>query len=164
MRKVLLFLLVVFAGHLNCCAIDHADNILSLVKMPPESITRDKVEAMFGKPVRVEEGRKGVRWYYVQGSTELTINWNAQSGSMQKFAFTNKTTIPGTFDNSIESKLRSGALDINNAVKLLGMPRDMIMKEATQVLHYSYHNNVLRLFFRNRTLVDYTLVESHGRL
>jgi hypothetical protein len=33
----------------------------------------------------------------------------------------------------------------------------MTISESTQEVHYAYQNSVLRLFFRDRTLVDFCL-------
>jgi|GEM_PF-1074097 len=164
MRKVLVLLSLVIGVHMQCAAFDHAESLQSLAKMAPESITQTKVIAMFGQPERVEQLRKGVKWYYTNGGTELTINWSARSGSMQKFAFSHQPAAKTIFDNNIERQLKSGQIDITTAMKLLGVPKDMVMKEATQVMHYSYQNSMLRLFFRDRKLVDYTLVENGARL
>src|SRR5471030_1897901 len=101
MRKVLVVLSIILSMHVACRAIDNNENFLSLVKMAPENITQTKVVAMFGKPERVEESRKGVKWYYAKGNTELTINWYAHSGTMQKFSFSHTDAPLSTFDNSL---------------------------------------------------------------
>ena len=160
MKKVLFLLLVLLIANIRPCrAIDHTDDeLLSLINLTPKTTTQEKVTAMLGKPTKVEENKKRTWWYYTQGNTNLVISWNKKSELLEKFSFSNESSEKSTFDNALSGKLKSGSTDLIQAVKLLGTPKDMTIKSVTQEMHYAYQKCVLRLFFRNRTLVDYTLV------
>ena len=76
---------------------------------------------------------------------------------LEKFSFTCDVVKKDVFDTRLQAKLTSGVTDILQTLKILGTPKDMTIKKATQEIHYAYAHNVLRLFFRNRVLVDYCL-------
>jgi len=159
MKKVILLLPVLFFILCRpCFATDHSgDELISLVNLTTEAPTQGKVTSLLGKPMKIEESKKSVTWYYNHGQTNMVIKWNKKSAGLEKVYFTNGDVKKSTFDNSVSGKLKSGVTDILQALKLLGTPKDMTIKEATQEIHYAYQNNVLRLFFRDRVLVDYTL-------
>lgn len=141
-----------------CRAIDYnADELLSLIRLTPESATQGSVTALLGKPLRVEENKKRTLWYYTHGNTEVVISWNSRSASFEKFSFTHKETAKSILDDRLPQQLKSGTTDITQALKLLGTPKDITVKEKTQEMHYAYQEKVLRLFFRDRVLVDYCL-------
>jgi len=60
-------------------------------------------------------------------------------------------------DNEKAKQLHSGETALVDAIKLLGSPKDLEIKGANQQLHYIFKENKLNLFFRNGTLVNYTL-------
>ena len=159
MRKIL-FLLITLLFVINgpCQATDHIEDLLSLIKLTPGTATQEKITAMFGKPAKIEENKKRSWWHYNRGNTNLVICWNKKSDLPEKFSFINEPQEKLAFDNKIYSKLKSGATDIMQALKLLGPPKDMTIKTVTQEMHYAYQKNVLRLFFRDRVLVDFTLL------
>lgn len=158
MRKVMFLLLaIIFAFNNAGFAIDNSEELLSLVNLTPETATQGKVTSLLGKPVKIEESKKRTLWYYTHGNTNLVISWNAKSALLEKFSFTCASLKKSVFDNRLATKLQSGATDILSALKILGTPKDMTIKKATQEMHYAYEHNVLRLFFRDRVLVDYCL-------
>ena len=163
MKKVLFLLLVLsIAISRPCRAIDHAsDDILSLMNLTPKTATQEKVTALLGQPAKVEENKKRAWWYYNLGNSRLIIYWNKKSALLEKFSFSCESAVKNVFDNNLSRKLKSGTTDLLQAIKLLGVPKDMTIKSVTQEVHYAYQKSVLRLFFRNRTLVDYTLVTSN---
>ena len=141
-----------------CCATDYTgDDLISLVSLTSATATQGKVTSMLGKPLKIEEGKKRTLWYYTHGNQNMVISWNKESESLEKFFFTCAVAEKSVFDNSVAHKLKSGATDILQALKLLGTPKDITIKEKTQEMHYAYQEKVLRLFFRDRVLVDYCL-------
>ncbi len=159
MKKVLflLFVLSLSAG-IRCLGIDHSEKLLSLVNLSTEATTRQKVTDMLGQPEKVEENKKRIWWHYTLGNTNLIVCWNKKSDAFENFSFSSIQAEKSVFDSKLSHKLRSGATDIKQALTLLGTPLDMKIKGATQEMHYAYQNSVLRLFFRDRVLVDYTLL------
>ena len=158
MRKILFLLIALLALVRPCRAADHFDDILSLIKLTPGTATQQNITAMLGKPENIEENSKREYWHYSHGTTNLVICWNKKSDALEKYSFTCDQLQKATFDNNTYRKLKSGATDITQAIKLLGAPKDMTIKKVTQEMHYAYQKNVLRLFFRDRVLVDFTLL------
>ena len=155
---VLLFALFIVICR-PCNAADRSDDLLSLVRLTPGTVTQENITAMFGAPAKVEENSRKSWWMYSQGTTNLIICWNKRSdNSLEKYSFTSGQVQKPAFDGRMCRKLKSGATDIMQALKLLGPPKDMTIKKVTQEMHYAYQNNVLRLFFRNSVLVDFTLL------
>jgi len=159
MKKVLfLLLLIIGVATAPCMATDHTcEQLLTLLKLSPGTATQEKVTTMLGKPVRVEESKKRITWYYDHANGTLTISWNKKSSLLEKYSFNNQDVTKSVFDTRTSKRLQSGVTDVSQALNILGTPKDMTIKEMTQEMHYAYQNNVLRLFFRNNTLVDYTL-------
>ena len=159
MRKVLLLapaLLLILSQ--PCMATGHdADELLSFISLTPQTTTQVKVTSLLGTPTKIEESKKRTWWYYSHGNTNFVISWNKKSELPEKLSFTTEPAVKRAFDNSLYMKLKSGATDIGQALKILGTPKDMTIKGATQEMHYAYENKVLRLFFRDRLLVDFCL-------
>ncbi len=163
MRKILfLFALLVMSGR-PCLAKDYSDNILSLLTLPPESTTQAKVTAMLGKPGMIEETRKKVKWHYTTNQHDLIICWNKRSDLLENFSYKSLEVKKTICNGESFKQLRNGATNVMAAIKLLGSPADMKTKNATQEMHYAYENSVLRLFFRNNILVDFTLLTQPGK-
>ncbi len=161
MRKFVLVFLLFLGAHMACLAVTPADKLMALVKLAPENITRDKVMILLGKPTRIAENRKGSTWYYTVDNTKLTLQWNKRSGMAEQFSFScGSSKSCGQFDKKKECKLKEGLMNMQQALTLLGPPKEMTVKEGKQIMYYNYKGNMLRLFFRNRTLVDYALVEN----
>ena len=158
MRKILFLLFVLFSICRPCLAKDHSDNLLSLLSMSRETVTRQKITALLGQPASIEESNKKVWWHYTNENTNLVICWNKKSDLLENFSFKNEQSAKTMCDGQLCKKLHSGTTGIIDAIKLLGTPADMKIKGTTQELHYSYQNVVMRLFFRNRILVDFTLL------
>ena len=158
MRKAFVILIILILGACSCIAKDNnPEDILSLINLAPNTTTQDHIKAMLGKPARIEEDRKRTRWYYTNGNAEFVLSWSNKSESLIKFSFTYKDATKQDLDNKLPGQLKSGKTDITQAVKLLGTPKDITIKEKTQEIHYAYNQKVLRLFFRDRILVDYCL-------
>jgi hypothetical protein len=159
MRKILFFLFCLFVSvNSECLAKDHSDNILSLLNLPGETVTQQKITTLLGKPASTEENNKRVRWHYTNDNAELVICWNKKTGQFENFSFKREGEVKKMCDGQLCKQLRSGITNITQAITLLGTPADMKIKGATQELHYSYQNVIMRLFFRNRILVDFTLL------
>jgi len=157
-KAVLLLVVVLLAFTRSSYAVEpYSEELLSLIKLSPATATQARVTSLLGKPIRVEEGKKRVLWYYEHGNSSLVISWNKKSAQLEKFAFDHDLSEKGVFDVRTSQKLKTGVTNIMDAIKILGTPKDMTIKEMTQEMHYAYQNNVLRLFFRNKTLVDFTL-------
>jgi len=159
MKKVMFLLFpIVFMLNTVGYAIDNnSDELLSLVNLTAATATQSKIAALLGTPIKVEETKKRTVWYYIHGNTKLVISWNVKTLLLEKFSFNCEPAKKGVFDNRLSAKLKSGVTDILQALKILGTPKDMTIKKATQEMHYAYEHNVLRLFFRDRVLVDYCL-------
>jgi hypothetical protein len=159
MRKVsfLLLALLLFISR-PCRAVDYNDaDLLSLVNLTPATATQGKITSMLGKPGKIEESKKRTSWYYTSGNTVMVISWSKKSELLEKFSFSCTCTDKCVFDQRLSRKLKSGSTNIVQAMKLLGQPEKMTIKETKQEMHYAYRNNVLRLFFRDRVLVDFCL-------
>jgi hypothetical protein len=160
-RMIFVVMALSFVISSPCMAIDNTpDNLLSLVKLMPGTTTMDNVTFMFGKPAKVEESKKSTKWYYNNGATNLVVCWDNKSALLSKFSFKSDPATKSVFDKKQQSLLKSGTTDISQAIKLLGMPLDMNIRENTQEIHYAFQHNVLRLFFRDRVLVDFCLISN----
>src|ERR1039457_5450231 len=126
MKKVLFFLLALLFVFRPCQATDHSgDELLSLIDLTPATATQGKVTSMLGKPAKIEENKKRTLWYYTHGNTNLVISWNNKSELLEKFSFTSGADEKSVYDNNVSRKLKSGATNINQALKLLGTPKDI---------------------------------------
>lgn len=162
MRKILFLLLaMIFLTNRPCQATDHSNDLLSLIKLMPGTTTQQNVKAIFGMPAKVEESKKRAWWHYNHGNGNLIICWSKKSDLLERFSYTSAQVEKVILDNNVYKKLKSGATDMMQAIKLLGVPKDMTIKEFTQEMHYTYQKNVLRLFFRDRVLVDFTLLSQN---
>lgn len=158
MRTVILILIMLMGLSQARATVNPAEKLLALVKMEPENVTRDKVMALLGSPAKIEETKKGSKWVYKFDNTELMLHWNKRSGMVAEYSFTCRNNKICPFDRNKECKLKEGSMSMQQAVSLLGPPRDMVVKSNKQIMYYRYNGNLLRLFFRNRILVDYTLL------
>lgn len=157
MKKTILFLALVL---LTISGISFAKDpdLLSIASISPGNATQEQIIALFGKPERVEEKKKSASWYYNVNDNKVVLHWDKKSDQFVKCSFTSKPCEEAVFDTRLSRKLRSGTTDLKQTLALLGTPKDMTIKENKQEVHYTYRNNVLRLFFRDRVLVDYTLM------
>lgn len=156
MKKLCLLAILQIVVIWPSVAIDHVA-LLSLVNMNTGTTTPDKVTAVLGQPVRIEESRKRTTWYYDHGDANMKVSWSNRSDALLKFSYKCTTSARPAFDSRLAFKLKSGATNIDQAVKILGLPKDITIKEKTQEMHYAYEKKVLRLFFRDHILVDYCL-------
>ena len=117
---------------------------------------------MLGKPQKVDLARKSTTWRYAKDSSVLQIRWRNGINHAEKIIFNCSNRNLAKYDPEICRKFKEGKLEVAQAVTELGTPRNMKAQKVTQVLHYHYKNSLLRLFFRDQLLVDYTLVERGG--
>lgn len=161
MRRIVLCLSLLLLS-LSCICFAKEPDFMSLVALSPGITTREQVTELFGKPERVEDSKKTVSWYYNNAGHSVILSWNKKSDEFVKCSFVSKPCEKTAFDPRLSRKLRSGTTDLAQTLSLLGTPKDMTIKESKQEVHYTYQNNVLRLFFRDRILVDYTLLGQGG--
>ena len=160
-RVIFVVMAIFFMISTSCKATDNTPgDLMSLVKLMPGATTMENVTHMFGKPAKIEENKKSTKWYYSNGATNLVVSWDNKSALLSKFSFKGDPSAKSVFDKKQQSLLISGTTDIGQAMKLLGMPSDMSIRENTQEIHYAFQHNVLRLFFRDRVLVDFCLISS----
>ena len=149
-----------FVFFLNCLnAKEHSlSDILNIAK-ESEKMTKDKVTKILGKPtIEVEENKRKSKWLYNSNKYNLIIHWKNSSETIDRIIFNTGDNIDRKdFDFNISTKIKSGVTELQQAIKLLGTPQDMLLKKQTQEVHYCYTNNTLRLFFRNHVLVDFAL-------
>lgn len=159
MRKVLrlVFVFILFTAKVGFAGERGEDELLSFISLTPYTVSQQKVTHILGHPAKIEESRKRVLWHYTHGNSDLVISWNKKSELADKFSLKVNTTTKPEFDNALSRKLKSGETDIAQALKILGAPHDMVIKPTKQEMHYNYNNKVLRLFFRDRKLVDFCL-------
>ncbi len=158
MRKAIIILTTFILGACSSMARDNNPyELLSLINLASNATTQDNIEATLGKPARIEEDRKRTRWYYSNGNADFVISWSNKSESLVKFSFRYNDAAKKDLDNALPGQLKSGLTNLTQALKLLGTPKDITIKEKTQEIHYAYNQKVLRLFFRDRILVDYCL-------
>ncbi|HXS38507.1 MAG TPA: hypothetical protein VN721_17520 [Flavipsychrobacter sp.] len=132
--------------------------ILSFITTNPYAATQDDVSSLLGKPLKTEESKNQSVWYYKTDNNTLTIYWDSRVDKMEKLYFNTLTTAEkSAWDNNTAHLLKTGETALTEAIKILGAPKDMMIKANSQQLHYAYANNVLNLFFRKGTLVTYTL-------
>jgi LAS superfamily LD-carboxypeptidase LdcB len=159
MKKILFLIALSFSCSSFCFAIDKStEDLLCLMNLKPKTTTKEAAKSLLGIPTKVEENKKKAWWYYSQDNTKVVIAWDKKTDLLEKLSFTSITLQKDKFDQKLQGKLKSGSTDITQAIQLLGMPKDMTIKSVTQEMHYAYQNSVLRLFFRNRMLVDFTLL------
>ena len=164
MRKLLFLFLAVSFTNCNLCVAKSlsTEEVLALININTKIATPAHVSKILGKPADIEEGRKRTTWYYTNDNNNVTISWNNKSDALERFYFKKTGCEKANFDFSVGKKLQSGTTDIYQAIKLLGLPDDMTVKSVTQVVHYEYKNSALRLFFRDRVLVDFTLLSNNN--
>jgi hypothetical protein len=155
--KRLTFLLLLLCMRTVSFATDNpADVLLSLVGMKPSEATEEQVTTILGKPDHTEESKKQSVWYYTLNNNSLVVYWD-QDARLQKYSFSTLSDKKGAWDNGIAKSLKMGETDLSQAIKALGIPKEMMVKESNQELHYAYDHNILNLFFRKGTLVNYSL-------
>lgn len=158
MKKVLVLFLSLSCYIGPAFATDHTGSGLSsMITLSTGGATRSKVTSLLGQPLRIEENKKKTLWYYSEGNTDMVVSWSNKSESLIRLSFKNNISEKSPFDNSLPYKLKSGSTDLAEALKILGTPNDLTIKEKTQEMHYAYQEKVLRLFFRDKVLVDYCL-------
>jgi hypothetical protein len=162
MMKMILATLALMVSTCAMAADNTVEDMMRIVQLLPGSTGKELVTSLYGQPTKVEQSKKRTWWHYNVGSTDLAVCWNNRSEVLERFSFKCETKIEGQFDNTIQSKLVSGTLAMSDALQILGKPKDMNIRANTQEIHYAFQNNVLRLFFRDRVLVDFCLISDRS--
>src|SRR5437879_6047299 len=118
MRKVLLLLALLLVIERPCHATDHNDELLSIINLGPQTITQRAISSMLGAPIKIEESKKRVFWFYTKERTNMVISWNKKSKLPEKVSFYSEAAGNKTFDNSLSAKLVSGTTDVAQALKI----------------------------------------------
>lgn len=139
----------------------NTDELLTLLKLITTDPTQQQLMASMGKPAKVEEKNRHTWWYYDQGENNVSICWNNKDAQLERIDFKSENEKKDTLTISIGANLQSGKTELQQAVKLLGIPKYMLIKENRQEVHYVYNTSTLRLFFRDRVLVDYALISQN---
>jgi hypothetical protein len=155
--KKLLLLLPLLLITVGLCSAKEPD-LLSLAAVMLPTTTPAQMAAMLGQPAKIEDNKKSKLWHYNLSDGDLVLSWNKKSDQFVKFSFISPQLEKKAFDVRVSKKLKSGKTDLAQTLALLGTPKDMTIKDSKQEVHYAYENSVLRLFFRDRVLVDYTLL------
>jgi hypothetical protein len=137
------------------------EDMLALVKLSTATTTQTEFIASLGQPGKIEEKGRHTWWYYDQGANNVSLCWN-KGDQLERLDFKSGSDEKDTFDMKVPAKLQTGKTDLLQAVKLLGTPKTMMIKENRQEIHYVYNNSILRLFFRDRILIDYALIGQSG--
>ena len=157
-RLPLLVLLLLACGGRICATEKQQNSITALTKLTPDNWTKERLMTLFGKPTQeTTEGRK-MLWVYQVQEAKISIQWEKEEELARRINFESGLNHANReLDYSLPDKLKLGATPMSQAIKILGMPDDMSLKKSTQEMHYTYNDKVLRLFFRDRVLVDFTL-------
>lgn len=161
MKKILFLLAALLITIGNTCLAKDPD-VMSWATLMPKNATPKQVTALLGKPNKIADNKKTTEWHYTMGDHNLVVFWNKKSDECIKFSFRSNPCEKCIFDARLSRKLHSGTTDLKQTLALLGTPKDMTIKSSKQEVHYAYQNNVLRLFFRDQVLVDYTLLGQAG--
>lgn len=154
---ILLFSMLLVASRPALAEENSPGSLLSLISMAPAETTQDKITSLLGKPATVEENKRKEWWHYSFDGARVTICWNKRTDALEKLMIENEAYQKGPADSRLK-QLHSGSTDAAQVFNILGTPEDMTIRGITQEMHYSYQNCVLRLFFRNNKLVDFTLL------
>jgi len=160
MRKCFfLFVVVLFIAPAFCFAGNEVpDELFSLVNIKLTETNQDAVSGLFGKPDKTESTHKQSVWYYSNEKHNIIIYWNNRTSTVDKCSFSAIEDLAKiVLDRNKANLLKSGQTSLSQAIKILGTPKDMLIKSANQELHYAFQNNTLNLFFRGGMLVNYTL-------
>ena len=147
-----------FSGR-NLYAFDKvATGVLTLLKTDPAKISQKNVITSLGKPAEIDTRGSKIRWGFTRNQYKITVLWEKDGKEFKKLSFEwMADTLKKDIDYGALDKLVTGTTSINDVLKILGIPADMTLKPETQEVHYAYRDKTLRLFFRKKTLADFTL-------
>lgn len=157
-RVLLLCSLVLLLAANDAWALRPSDELNSIVQLASPHATPAQIRARLGSPTTIKEARRRTFWRYEKEGSEIVISWNNRSGAFERVSVTRKSSEQRPFDERASAKLISGKTQLPEALSIMGSPRSMLLKENRQELHYTFSNSIVRLFFRNNVLVDFTLV------
>lgn len=133
------------------------DKLRTFIKNKQFDSRQTEVSSFLGKPARIDEGTKKDVWFYSTDKGSLTIYWNNRADKIDKMVYTAMPVKDVEWDNKKARCLKMGQTSIEQVINTWGMPKDMMIKEVNQQLHYTFQYNTLHLFFRKGRLVNYTL-------
>lgn len=135
-----------------------SEKLISILSMKPSETTPANVSTLIGKPDQIDEGGRKNVWYYNSKVGSIVLHWDGKVIKLQRLFFTTITSTEKTMlDEAKAKQLRSGETALVDAIKLLGVPKELEVKGANQQLRYVFKDSKLNLFFRSGTLVNYTL-------
>src|ERR1700743_1806229 len=138
--KKMKFLLVLacMAIHSVASATDDlSDVLLSLVEIKPNLATEEQVTTLLGKPDRTEESKKQSVWYYNMNQNNLVVYWSNRDAKLERYSFTTAQVVKkALWDSRLARSLKMGQTNIAQAIKTLGTPKEMMVREVNQELHY----------------------------
>jgi hypothetical protein len=136
-----------------------SDKLISILSMKPSETTPANVSTLLGRPDQIDEGKQKNVWYYNSKFGSLVLYWDGKVIKLQKMMFSAITSAEKTIlDETKAKQLHSGETALVDAIKLLGLPKELEMKGVNQQLRYVFKDSKLNLFFHGGTLVNYTLL------
>lgn len=124
----------------------------------PGQLEQKDIRGIMGTPRNIDVRSRKTVWVYYNDRSKLEIEWEGLPAGIKKLKFEMlKGTKPPKIDYRLPDKLKDGETTIAQAIKIFGEPAEMELKEKTQELHYVFADKNLRMFFRERVLVDFTL-------
>jgi hypothetical protein len=152
-----IWILVLLVAGSNCKAASNTEELLTLLRLANNNASPKEMMDCLGAPAKVEKNSNKTWWYYM-GQSNVTLCWSNKDLQLERLNFKYSNDAKDTFDERAAATLQSGKTELVQAVTLLGTPSSMTIKENRQEVYYQYYNSTLRLFFRDRVLVDYALI------
>ncbi len=133
----------------------------SLTKIAALDVSRTDqptIRKNLGAPAKVEVKTRKTAWVYFSDRSKLVVEWEGLPANIKKLNFEMlKGPLASALDYSLADKLHDGETTMVQALKIFGIPAEMEMKEKSQEICYVFADKKLRLFFRDRVLVDFAL-------
>lgn len=157
-KRMILTIITILTGYFHSYAAqDLSQRLLSLVQLKPQQATTTQITTILGQPNKTEENGRTHTWYYKTSTASLTLYWNGKNNRLEKYCFATTPDRKVAWDENKARFLKTGETELVQVLKQLGTPKDMTIKQMNQQVHYAFQDNVLNLFFRKGTLVNYTL-------
>ena len=133
--------------------------ISSLLVRDPALIDKQFVVSVCGKPGKLVEDERKLKLEYAGEKFKLLAEWDKEKGMLKKLSYDllAAITVPA-MDYRLADKLHDGVTGLREVVAIFGNnPKSFVIKENNVELYYVFKDTNLRLFFRDRILVDFTL-------
>ncbi len=150
-------LLLLSSTNAFCDARSQTEQLNYLINLFISNKSQQEIQDFLGHPFKIEMEKKQNVWYYNAGDANFAIYWSKDDSKFRKVSFSTVSKVNIEWDERNARFLKTGETRMTDVVKNLGIPREMLLKESNQEVHYNYNNNVLRLFFRKGVLVNYCL-------